>query len=124
MTTIAFDIEVAGFPWQEVDEITRGYLLNRARSEEEANDVIERMGRVCERFLAARPLALGWLPDDPLVSTCVNRRGAVCKLEPEAPAAQALMRVELRLREALESRVAHGLGKSMLADVGYCPRLA
>ena len=26
-TTIAFDIEVAGFHWEEVDEITRGYLL-------------------------------------------------------------------------------------------------
>jgi len=24
VTTIAFDIEVAGFPWLEVDEITRG----------------------------------------------------------------------------------------------------
>jgi 3'-5' exonuclease len=32
---IAFDIEVAGFHWDEVDEITRGYLLQRARSEEE-----------------------------------------------------------------------------------------
>ena len=31
MTAIAFDIEVAGFPWDEVDEITRGYLLNRER---------------------------------------------------------------------------------------------
>jgi predicted PolB exonuclease-like 3'-5' exonuclease len=33
--TIIFDIEVAGFPWEEVDEITRGYLLNRARDEAE-----------------------------------------------------------------------------------------
>ena len=32
---IAFDIEVAGFQWDEVDEITRGYLLQRAKSEEE-----------------------------------------------------------------------------------------
>jgi hypothetical protein len=32
---IAFDIEVAGFHWDEVDEITRGYLLQRAKSEEE-----------------------------------------------------------------------------------------
>lgn len=43
MTTIAFDIEVAGFPWAEVDEITRGYLLNRARSEEDREAVPERM---------------------------------------------------------------------------------
>ncbi len=43
MTTIAFDIEVAGFPWDEVDEITRGYLLNRARDEREREAVPERM---------------------------------------------------------------------------------
>jgi DNA polymerase elongation subunit (family B) len=42
MNTIAFDIEVAGFPWEEVDEITRGYLLNRARDEEERETVPER----------------------------------------------------------------------------------
>jgi len=29
MRAICFDIEVAGTPWEEVDEITRGYLLNR-----------------------------------------------------------------------------------------------
>ena len=43
MTTIAFDIEVAGFPWEEVDEITRGYLLHRARDEREREAVPERM---------------------------------------------------------------------------------
>ena len=43
MTTIAFDIEVAGFPWDEVDEITRGYLLNRARDERAREAVPERM---------------------------------------------------------------------------------
>lgn len=39
---IAFDIEVAGFHWDEVDEITRGYLLQRARSEEDRASVPER----------------------------------------------------------------------------------
>jgi len=42
MATIAFDIEVAGFPWEEVDEITRGYLLSRARTPEEREAVSER----------------------------------------------------------------------------------
>lgn len=42
MATISFDIEVAGFPWEEVDEITRGYLLNRARSPEDRDAVPER----------------------------------------------------------------------------------
>ena len=43
MSTIVFDIEVAGFPWEEVDEITRGYLLNKARDEEERESMPERM---------------------------------------------------------------------------------
>jgi hypothetical protein len=42
MATIAFDIEVAGFPWEEVDEITRGYLLSRARTPEDREAVHER----------------------------------------------------------------------------------
>ena len=40
--TIAFDIEVAGFPWAEVDEITRAYLLARARDEKEREAVPDR----------------------------------------------------------------------------------
>jgi len=43
MATIAFDIEVAGFPWGEVDAITRGYLLNRAEPGER-DDVPESTG--------------------------------------------------------------------------------
>ena len=39
---IAFDIEVAGFPWEEVDEITRGYLLQRAKTEEDRASQPER----------------------------------------------------------------------------------
>jgi 3'-5' exonuclease len=42
MGPIVFDIEVAGFPWEEVDEITRGYLLNRERDPERRNAVPER----------------------------------------------------------------------------------
>jgi hypothetical protein len=42
--TIAFDIEVAGYTWEEVDEITRGYLLARARDEKDREAVPERTG--------------------------------------------------------------------------------
>jgi hypothetical protein len=41
VATVVFDIEVAGLPWEEVDESTRGYLLARSRPE-------DRDG-VCER---------------------------------------------------------------------------
>ena len=43
-STIAFDIEVAGFPWEEVDEITRGYLLSREGEKERREVVQERTG--------------------------------------------------------------------------------
>jgi 3'-5' exonuclease len=42
--TFAFDIEVAGFPWEEVDEITRGYLLNREHDPARRDAVPERTG--------------------------------------------------------------------------------
>ncbi len=42
--TIAFDIEVAGFPWEEVDEHTRGYLLARAKEEKDRDALPERTG--------------------------------------------------------------------------------
>jgi len=43
MSTITFDIEVAGFPWDDVDEITRGYLMERARDEREREALPDRM---------------------------------------------------------------------------------
>jgi DNA polymerase elongation subunit (family B) len=42
MATLVFDIEVAGLPWEEVDEITRGYLLARARTPEDRDSVPDR----------------------------------------------------------------------------------
>ena len=42
MDSIVFDIEVAGFAWDEVDEITRGYLLNRERDPARRDSVSER----------------------------------------------------------------------------------
>ena len=43
MNTITFDIEVAGFPWDDVDEITRGYLMVRAKDEREREALPDRM---------------------------------------------------------------------------------
>lgn len=40
--TIVFDIEVAGFPWEDVDEITRGYLLGRERDKDRRDALPER----------------------------------------------------------------------------------
>ena len=42
-STIAFDIEVAGFDWADVDESTQTYLLGKARDDEAREQVPERM---------------------------------------------------------------------------------
>jgi hypothetical protein len=34
--TLVFDIEVAGFAWEEVDEITRNYLVSREKDPKHA----------------------------------------------------------------------------------------
>lgn len=44
--TVVFDIEVAGFPWEEVDEITRGYLLEREKDPARREAVAERTALV------------------------------------------------------------------------------
>src|SRR5262249_39270760 len=43
-STTAFDIEVAGFPWEEVDEITRGYLLSREGDKDKREAIPDRTG--------------------------------------------------------------------------------
>ncbi len=40
--TLVFDIEVAGFGWAEVDEITRNYLLSREKDPKQVESVPER----------------------------------------------------------------------------------
>jgi 3'-5' exonuclease len=42
VSTVVFDIEVAGFPWNEVDEVTRGYLLTREKDPERRDALPER----------------------------------------------------------------------------------
>ncbi|MDA1264472.1 MAG: ribonuclease H-like domain-containing protein [Planctomycetota bacterium] len=44
--TVVFDIEVAGFPWEEVDEITRGYLLEREKDPSRREALPERTARM------------------------------------------------------------------------------
>jgi len=41
--TIAFDIEVVAPEWEELDEATRGYLLDRAHDEEERRNAKEKL---------------------------------------------------------------------------------
>lgn len=98
-------------------------LVNRAEDEEEAREVADRIGRVCRRFLGRAPRSIGWLPNDPVVTQCVNRRGPTVVLEPHAPFSYGLRRVSVRLLEELAKEHHAGLGRRLLHEVGYPARM-
>ena len=59
---IVFDIEVAGLPWEDVDETTRTYLLNRERDPNKRDAIPERTG-LYPGF--GKVIAIGlWLVDE------------------------------------------------------------
>jgi flagellar biosynthesis protein FlhG len=104
---------------------TRAFLLvNRAASAEEAEEVTRRIARVGERFLGSAPRCIGWLPHDPAVSACVNRRGAVVNLEPAAEVSRALRITAAAISEELARVQPKGFGLELQREIGYAARLA
>ena len=99
-------------------------LVNRAESEAEADEVTLRIARVGERFLGSAPRCIGWLPHDPIVSSCINRRGSVVQLEPGAEVSRALRRIAAAVLEELSLVQPKGLGQELQREVGYAARLA
>ena len=98
-------------------------VVNRASSEEEALEVVERLERVTERFLGRNPRYLGWVPDDPAVRRAVNGRTAVTVAEPHSEAARALRRIAGALARELGDVDPGGLGRSLRQEVGYSRRI-
>jgi flagellar biosynthesis protein FlhG len=104
---------------------TRALLLvNRAAGAEEAEEVSRRIARVGERFLGAAPRCIGWLPHDPAVSACVNRRGPVVSLDPGAEVSRSLRQVGAAIAEELAQVPPRGLGVGLQHEVGFTARLA
>lgn len=99
-------------------------LVNRAAHAEEAEEVTRRIARVGERFLGTAPRCVGWLPHDPVVSACVNRRGPVTRLEPGSEVARALRVVAGVLEAELGAAVARGFGGELVRETGRSARLA
>jgi flagellar biosynthesis protein FlhG len=99
-------------------------LVNRAWDQEQAEEVASRIARVAERFLGTPPRLVGWLPEDPVVPLCVNRRGAVSLLEPASPFARALSVVAARLDEELAALHARGMGRTLLEEIDYPAHLS
>ena len=101
-------------------------VVNRARDEAQAESVAKRIQNVSRRFLGGEtgwPRFIGWLPEDPAVRECVNRRAAVVLLEPEAPFSIALETVAVRLLEELASLHPKGLGRTLVELTGYPAQL-
>jgi flagellar biosynthesis protein FlhG len=104
---------------------TRALLLvNRAANAEEAEEVTRRIARVGERFLGSAPRCIGWLPHDPAVSSCVNRRGSVVSLEPAAGVSRALRLTAAALAEELARLPSKGFGRELQREIGYSARPA
>jgi len=99
-------------------------LVNRAANAEEAEEVTRRIARVGERFLGTAPRCVGWLPHDPAVSACVNRRGPVTRLEPGSEVARALRTVATNLEQELLGIQPQGLGAALAREVGELARRA
>jgi flagellar biosynthesis protein FlhG len=99
-------------------------LVNRAASAEEAEEVTRRIARVGERFLGIAPRCVGWLPHDPIVSACVNRRGPVTRLEPGSEVARALRTVAATLGQELAGLVPRGFARELGRESRLQARLA
>jgi flagellar biosynthesis protein FlhG len=99
-------------------------LVNRAANAEEAEEVTRRIARVGERFLGTAPRCIGWLPHDPAVSACVNRRGSVVALDPGAEVSRGLRLIVAALVEELAPLAGKGLGLELQREVGFTARLA
>lgn len=99
-------------------------LVNRAASAEEAEEVTRRIARVGERFLGTAPRCVGWLPHDPAVSACVNRRGPVTRLEPGSEVARALRTVGAALEQELAGLTPRGFARELGRESGLQARLA
>lgn len=98
MPTISFDIEVAGFPWEEVDEITRGYLLQRAKSPEERDAVPERTALMPG---LGKVIAIGlWLVEDDRGLLLLEGKATPRRDWEKVPGSQILRGSESELLEA------------------------
>ena len=72
-------------------------LINRASSEDEAEDTFEKMQLVVERFLERHIGYLGFIPEDESVSQAVAQREPFLISKPRSQASQNVKRVAARL---------------------------
>jgi len=100
------------------------FLVNRASDEAEAEAVAERFRGVSRKFLAREPRSIGWIPEDRAVVRSVSTREPLVASEPDSPAALALQRIAVSLKQEISAQRARGLGRQLLRTVGYTPKSA
>ncbi|WP_461200448.1 MinD/ParA family protein [Anoxybacillus sp. TBDG-1] len=68
-------------------------LVNRARSDKEGAETLQRLKQVAKRFLGKELHALGYVPEDRIVSTAVIRQTPFILFDPGAKASRALVQM-------------------------------
>lgn len=94
-------------------------VVNRVKSAQEGHEVSQRILKVCDRFLGIRPIAIGSIPEDPLVAESVNHRACVVLREPECPASLALESTVIQVLEHLSRDHPAGMGRQLANAIGY-----
>jgi flagellar biosynthesis protein FlhG len=72
-------------------------VVNQAQDAQEAREVAERIQSTAKRFLSIDLGLLGYVLDDPVVTSSIRRRQPFLRLFPNAPAAQCVERLASRL---------------------------
>ena len=94
-------------------------VVNRVQSAQQGHEVSQRILKVCERFLGIQPIAIGSIPEDPLVGECANHRACVVLREPECPASQALESIAVQILEHLGRDHPAGMGRQLANAIGF-----
>ncbi len=94
------------------------FVVNRATSATEAEEVAERLRGAARKFLGREVGYLGWLPDDRAVVRCVNARTPVVRREPAAPFATGLRELAAVLGRDVATGPTLGLGGRLARSAG------
>lgn len=98
-------------------ELVPWLVVNRISSddgpEHDAQHVSERISRVCEKFLALRPVMLGAIPDDRAVPRSVAQRRSVVQAAPHSNAAAALTALAREVAVRLSGVPRGGVGRRL-----------
>ena len=83
-------------------------VVNDVESQDEVRAMFDRLSLACERFLGFTPVLLGSVCHDPAMPRAVCRQQPLLQTEPDAPAAQDILRLSgelLKIRRVMANRL-------------------